>query len=777
MTPRGERGQAIVVIALIVAVLCGMLGLAIDGGRGFVARREIQNAADASADAGAFAYARTQDYQVAETSQVTTYQANRGITGSYSCTPAIPRVPDAGETVAMHCTFPADASQDMAIAVTNRPDPVNVIQFWTGGQEQLATALIQLVGAGPTFRVGAQGVAWWSPSGFPSGPYGFGTPPGTSPYPGPPDDWQGPWPPGPPPPTPPPTPSGGAIPPVVLALSGACGGGSDALSLTMSSVGSYPAVIGNVVSYGDVVGTVTLSSGAKVPVAADTTAYCAAPTGVVGWCYPSGQPPTTNGCKGGDVYQYGKPAPPNYQLPAPTSGLATGTPGTSVNVEPGLFPQPAVFGAPGTHTCTFLDAGVYRFSAGMQAGNGVLSNELRPPDEPAIGQASATTTVQSPQFWDQNSANCAGHFGLTTVLDVPGPSLPAPADGLPLPAGAYAVRITTARSDNGYGRQSPPSICRTLSLATPGALQVSISNVPGATAYNVWLSTVSVNTALTAAGFTVGTPGGTCAGPFLYLGQLGVTNPTLETNADTSGCPSLTQTPTCSLGVTIGAFDQTQLNQLVAEISSGTVPPIPPIPQPPCLQAIQTNCLNLSDVAPEFQAPALSGLPDRDPPIGSDRANWGYYVRPVSSCQQAVTTPNSASGFDPSCWITPGAVQIQETSTQQCFDFSSGANSSPSGATDFLFSGYQYAWALALQPTLGAGNPCGDYFSGALGTEFLGHISVPQATGYVTGNNAAVPAVYGTFTAYQVVLNAGSGIAVAFVPPPDSTSGYGFPVS
>lgn len=755
------------VIALIIAVLCGMLGLAIDGGRGFMTRREIQNSADASADAGAMTYARTLDYQQAETAQVTTYQANRAIPGAYTCTPAIPQVPSAGNTVAIHCTFAQDSSQDMAIAVTNRPDPVNVIQFWSGGQQKLATALIQVVGGGPTFPVAAQGVAWWSPSAYPSGPYGFSPPPDTNPYPSPPPGWTGPWPPG-PPPTPPPPP--GSIPPIVLALSGACGGGTDALSLSMNSVSSWPSVVGNVVSYGDVVGTVTNPTGASVPVAADTTAFCATPSGVIGWCYPSGQPPGTNGCTAGSVYQYGKPAPPNYPLQPVNGSLPTGTPGTSVNLEPGVFPQPALFGSPAVHACSFLSAGVYSFQSQLQAANGVLSNELRPPDEPAIGSASPITAVQNPQLWDLNGANCAGHFGISDILDVAGPSLPAPANGLPLPAGSYAVRITSVRQDNGNTRESSPSVCRTSNFATPGAMQVSISNVPGATGYNVYLSTVSINAALTASGVSVSTPGGTCAGPFYLLGQLAVPNPQLETNADTSGCPSLTQTSTCSLGVTIGAFDQTQLNQVVNFIQTGQLPPPPAIP---CVQAIATNCVPLS--VPEFQAPAGPGLPDRDPVIGTDLANWGYYVRTLSSCQQGVSAPNTAVGYNPACWITPGAVQVEETTAQACLDFSSGANASPSGATDFLFSGYQYTWAVALQPN--DDGSCADYFSGQFGTEFIGHISVPQATGYVTGNNSAVAAVNGSFTAFRVVLDATAGPAVYFVPPPDSTVGYGIPAT
>src|SRR5438093_9632387 len=44
-----QEGQAIVLIALLILVLFGMLGLAIDSGRGYVDRRDQQTAVDAAA--------------------------------------------------------------------------------------------------------------------------------------------------------------------------------------------------------------------------------------------------------------------------------------------------------------------------------------------------------------------------------------------------------------------------------------------------------------------------------------------------------------------------------------------------------------------------------------------------------------------------------------------------------------------------------------------------------------------------------------------------------
>lgn len=52
---REESGQAIVLIALIVVILLGFTGLAVDGGRLFLMQRDAQNAADTASNAGAYA--------------------------------------------------------------------------------------------------------------------------------------------------------------------------------------------------------------------------------------------------------------------------------------------------------------------------------------------------------------------------------------------------------------------------------------------------------------------------------------------------------------------------------------------------------------------------------------------------------------------------------------------------------------------------------------------------------------------------------------------------
>ena len=50
---RAERGQTLVVVAVMIVVLVAFLGLVIDGGNVYAQRRQLQNAADAAALAGA----------------------------------------------------------------------------------------------------------------------------------------------------------------------------------------------------------------------------------------------------------------------------------------------------------------------------------------------------------------------------------------------------------------------------------------------------------------------------------------------------------------------------------------------------------------------------------------------------------------------------------------------------------------------------------------------------------------------------------------------------
>jgi uncharacterized membrane protein len=85
-----QSGQAIVLIALTLLVLFGMLGLAVDGGRAYIDRRELQNAVDAAVLGGGDQYQRLTDLTAASNTAATYYGLNAHIAsyGSWSSAPA-----------------------------------------------------------------------------------------------------------------------------------------------------------------------------------------------------------------------------------------------------------------------------------------------------------------------------------------------------------------------------------------------------------------------------------------------------------------------------------------------------------------------------------------------------------------------------------------------------------------------------------------------------------------------------------------------------------------
>src|SRR5438309_12129488 len=110
---QGERGQAIVLIALMIAVMFGLVGLSIDSGRAYLDRRHLQAAVDAAALAAAYAYMNTTDYTQSEQIAVNTYAADESLYGAASC--------GGLGTTAVSCTLSGHPSgQLVTIRVTNR---------------------------------------------------------------------------------------------------------------------------------------------------------------------------------------------------------------------------------------------------------------------------------------------------------------------------------------------------------------------------------------------------------------------------------------------------------------------------------------------------------------------------------------------------------------------------------------------------------------------------------------------------------------------------------
>lgn len=603
---RRQQGQAIVLIAIMLAVVVGMAALAIDGARAYAMRRDLQAALDAAALAAGDKLQQTGSYSSAEQAASTIFGTNLRLYAAPSCTPGY------GSPGA---------------------SPLTVICTYSDG-----TVLTQVVSAlgpqGGRFTVTAtRSLSLQFGRILTNG----GSPQLTA------------------------TASGGVnnllYTPSIAALSqGGCGG-SPGTAISVSGGGTLT-VGGDIVSNG-----VIAVSGGNVAVAGDIYARCQSSVAgsVTNTCYPSG---ASTPCTFPDVvgatrsgYHF---VNPNYPPPRVTGG-SRGAPGTDVVLSPGAYTTDPVFN---NNVCWFLSAGVYQWTGGLTNDGDFISNELKPPDEPSDTN---NTVSARRQFWNINGVHCAGAFQVIAV------------GGSTIQSGTWAIEVTSTRTDTyagtGYARESAPSLCRTVNINGGQVIQVQISNVPGATAYNVYAAP----------------PSSGCAGPFGLAGSIPVTG--LVQNSNTARCPSFSGG--CSLGSETAIFDATILSALWAPnalAAPGVIGAYPPGSEGAPLGFRQVN-----------------QNPDRAAPPRGDRAN-------ENQCDTVggvlTTCPNA---------ITPGAVAIY-IPAGGCLVYTNNGD-------NFIFGGYQYNWIVVYEP--GAANPpantCSNLLDAASNSALVGLLYTPSA--------------------------------------------------
>ncbi len=442
--------------------------------------------------------------------------------------------------------------------------------------------------------------------------------------------------------------------PALAALNQAGCGGAGGSAIALAGSGTLN-VNGDVVANG----TIAVSSG-SLRVAGDIYARCQAPVpgSVSNACYPSGaSTPCTYPDVAGATRSGFRLADPSY--PAPTMlGGGQGLPNSNVVLLSGVYSAlPFLNGA----HCWFLSGGVYDFQAGLTNVGDFVSNELKPPDEPS---ASNNTVRAANQFWDTNGVHCAGSFEVSKVS--------GPRD---IPTGIWSFVVTSVRSDayNGvsYQRESAPSMCNQVNLNNHfDDVQISISNVPGATSYNIYAAP----------------PGNGCSGPFGLAANLPVSGPVLNSNVNP--CPLVTGNG-CSLG-----NESTTLSAELAPpfapnagAAPGTTGAYPPDPE---------------------TAPLTAGLPNQNSGRGAaaagDRAN-------ENNCK-------SSAGAFVSCPspITPGAVEL--------YFPAGGCLVTGNGGDTYVFSGYQYNWVSVFQP---AANACPVVMGAQGNSAYIGLVYAPAA--------------------------------------------------
>ncbi|HYL07072.1 MAG TPA: hypothetical protein VEU76_00885, partial [Candidatus Udaeobacter sp.] len=457
--------------------------------------------------------------------------------------------------------------------------------------------------------------------------------------------------------------------PAVAALAQNGCGGVGGTALSVNGVGTL-GVTGDAVSNG----AVSVASG-TLRVAGDIYARCQSSiTGTASACYPSGG---STPCGYPDVAGATRSGfhlvDPAYPAPSQLGG-AQGAPNANVVLLSGIYGSLVRLNS---RNCWFLSGGVYDFPAGYSNQGDFVSNELKPPDEP---DPSDNTERAASQFWNTNGVNCSGSVQVQRSTGGDGG----------IQTGNWAFEVTSTRFDtyNGisYMRESAPSMCQTINLNPHfNDVQMTISNVPGATAYNVYAAP----------------PNNGCSGHFGLATTVQVSSPVLNTN--TNPCPAFNGNG-CSLGHETVDLESALESPFApnAAAAPGTTGAYPPDPE---------------------TAPLAAGLPDQNPGRGAgpsgDRAN-------ENNCE----TSGGAYSTCPDS-VTPGAVEFYSP-VGGCI------TTGPSGDT-YVFSGYQYNWIAAYEPPA---NSCTNGLGAASNSAYVGLFYAPGAT--VNVSSAYVFEVAGT---------------------------------
>jgi Flp pilus assembly protein TadG len=614
MVHGSQAGQAIVLIAIMLAVVVGMAALALDGSRAYAVRRDLQAAVDAAALAAGDTLQQTNNYVSAEQAASTIFGTNLRLYSAPTCSPAY------GSPGASPLTVTCTYSDGSALVQTVSALGPQGSQFTMTGTRALGLVFARILTSGMVPRASAT-----ASSGV----------------------------------------SNLLFAPTLAALNQAGCGGTSGAAFSLTTGGTM-SVVGDVVSNG------VISSAGSLQVAGDVYARCqSSVSNLTTQCFSSGNAtPCTYPDVAGAVRTGHYFADPAYPPPTVASGSQP-NPANNVVLSPGVYSVDPLF--PGGR-CYFLSGGVYEWLAGYTNNSAFVSNELKPPDEPAYNN---NTSLAGHQFWNADGVHCAGAVKVTSI----GRSSNT------LREGTWAIVVTAVRTAtfNGlsYKRESAPSECHTDSIGDSQAMQVQISNVPGATSYNVYAAP----------------PSNGCSGPFGLAGSIASVG--TQQNDNTGGCAF--NGSSCSLGTETAVFDATLLGLLFspnALAAPGVVGSYPPSGE---------------------TAPLRSNLPNENanlaaPPAG-DRAN-------ENQCDTVAGALTTCPGP-----ITPGAVEFYLPSGGCLNDTSNGDN--------YFFSGYQFDWIALYEPGAAypPANTCSNLLGAASDSAFIGLVYAPAAA--ITVNKAS----------------------------------------
>jgi hypothetical protein len=682
---RLQEGQAIVLIALLMLVLFAMLGLAIDSGRAYVDRRDLQTAVDAAALAAGDWYENYGDLtgttgygalpkatQIFET-DLHLYSGSTSYVCQAPCPTMVGPLLNHPQTT-YNATY---TNQNITLNIVATNTQFNGYEFVFSAVHQLPLAFMQIFGGPTTATITATATSIVG--------------------------------------------NQRQSPALLTLSSGAC-------ATHLQGAGQLT-VLGDVYTNGTACVDASLHLAGNCYGAAGSN--CTAATY---YCYnasPGFIPydPATNGgsCRGGDIL--GNPVVPAPSLPDPgylapsapyysTPGVMTSR-GSYTEMTPGAYAGFSLSG-PG---CYFLDPGVYQWSGGYTSHGSMVSNELKSPDEELYTAPGSTSMAGGNAFW--GPGGCIGSFTVAAA-SVPGGQGLQHQGGL----GNWGIEVTAVRYDRfidptitpnpcfsapGCMRESAPSACHetsTIDLSNQG-LKVNITtNSPGAQYYNVYInpqgcvgdvgyllpsrndfSFVNRFAAPVAGSTLVGGLAGSgwaCAAPGVTVCNINYNNLVPAT------------TVSCDAQARQAEHCQTPVDE-TAPTCFASCPPAAGVPQ-------DNNIMDLQ----------------YSPFLGGDMANENYCMQsPISPAGDPAAPCATAK-------VTPGAVQFYMP-IGSCLD------QNGNGYTH-VFSGEQYNWIIIYQvpgptPIPPNSTTCSNGLRGNALTQYIGTIYSPTSDWIIQGSD------------------------------------------
>jgi|GEM_PF-4825140 len=426
---RAQQGQAIVLIALMMVVLLGLLGLALDSGRGYVDRRELQDAADAATLAAGDSYENFGDPVAASALAIQAFAANERVSniGSQSYFSSNPQT----------YTFASDSTLSATVTITNNAFAGTVFTVYP--THRIPLSVMQVLGIGNTIPIStiARSVVG----------------------------------------------NQNATPALLTLSQAGCGNNlGNSLVLQGSSV---------VTVHGDVYSNGTTSMGGSSAFTIGGNAYTncgGTPASIQYWCYSAdpNQPPYAPPCVAPDAMGSGNNGAPIIPDPGYPGGNRAwypnnyGLPGYE-NL-PGIYTGFSLTGGSG---CDWLAPGIYTMSGGFFDSGQQTTNMLKPPDEPFWNN---NTVRMSPQFFD--AGGCAPNPGFVVSAGTASGSGNAITGTWGVRVTSTRTDYYPPIGQPGstaYGRESAPSMCRTVNITGANqGIQTQIYKMPGATGYNIY---------------------------------------------------------------------------------------------------------------------------------------------------------------------------------------------------------------------------------------------------------------------------------------------------